>query len=152
MPQAPLVAPGLITTAEMESLRPTKKYKVAGLVALVAVAAYGSLLALRAHPDLLGRSSSAAQAAHGPQSASAASGAALAKTEAKVGSVAVPIDLDALPLEPSPSGAPAAASSHARSIPATLAMSHRAIAPAVVVKGAAGSRKHAADDELDVGY
>ena len=73
------------------------------------------------------------------------------KTEAKVGSVAAPIDLDALPLEPSPSGAPAAASLHAQH-PGNLATAHRVVAPPVVAKGAAGPRKHAGDDELDVGY
>jgi serine/threonine protein kinase len=149
MPQAPLSTPLQITAEEVASLRPTKKYKLAGLIALVAVAACGSFFALRAHPDLLDGSPDATQAAHTPQSTSAAFGAAVPRAEAKVGSVAAPIDLDALPIEPSASGTPAA--SHAQHS-SNFAASHRAIAPAVVAKGAAAPHKHAGDDELDVGY
>jgi hypothetical protein len=135
----------------MASLRPTKRYKLAGLVTLVAVAACGSFLALRAHPDLLGGSPSVTPAAHNPDSKSAAFGAAVPKTEAKVGSVAAPIDLDALPPEAGSPGTPAAASSHAQH-PSNAAASHRASAPAAIGKAASAPRKHAGDDELDVGY
>jgi serine/threonine protein kinase len=148
MPQALISTPAQVTAEELESLRPTKKYKLAGLVALIAVAACGSFLALRAHPDLLGASPSAAQAAHGTQSTSAAFGAAVPRVEVKPGSVAAPIDLDALPIEPSSSSA---AASHAQH-PSNAAAQHRAIAPPVVAKGAAAPHKHAGDDELDVGY
>jgi hypothetical protein len=119
------------------------------LIALVAVAACGALLALRAHPELLGSLPGGAQAAHGPQSTSAELGAATPKAEAKAGSVAAPIDLDALPVEPSSSGASSAGSSHAQH-PSNGA--HRAVAPPAVSKGAASPHKHAGDDELDVGY
>jgi eukaryotic-like serine/threonine-protein kinase len=151
LPQVALSNPGITTAAEMASLRPTKKYKLMGLIALVAVAACGSLLALRAHPDLLGGSPSATQAAHSPDSRAAGFGAAVPKTEAKAGSVAAPIDLDALSPEASPPGTPAAASSHAQH-PSNSATSHRAIAPAAINRGAGAPRKHASDDELDVGY
>jgi serine/threonine-protein kinase len=145
-PQARISAP----SEELESLRPTKKYKLVGLVGLVAVAVCGSLLALRAHPELLGGSPGAAQAARGPQSTSAELAAAVPKA-AKVGSVGAPIDLDALPLEPGSSSAPAAASTHAQH-PSNVATARRAIAPPVASKGAAPPHKHAGDDELDVGY
>jgi serine/threonine protein kinase len=147
MPQVRISTPAQITADELESLRPTKKYKLMGLVALVAVTAGGSFLALRARPDLLGSPASATQGAHSPLSTSAAFGAAVPKTEVKVGSVAAPIDLDALPVEPTPS----AASSHAQH-PGNVATSHRAAAPPTTAKGALGPHKHAGDDELDVGY
>ncbi|MEO7036252.1 MAG: protein kinase [Polyangiaceae bacterium] len=143
-------APATITRDELESLRPSKKYKVAGLLALVAIAIAGSFVALRAHPDLLG---GAALAAHGAEPTSAALGAALPKGEPKVGSTASPIDLDDLPVE---HGAPRSAQSAAAGAqrPAASGLSHRAAAPMGMRPAAAAGtpRKHSGDDELDVGY
>jgi hypothetical protein len=125
---------------------------VAGLIALLAVAVGGAFIALRARPDLLGGASPGAeQAAHGPQSASAAFGAATPRTEPKVGSVAAPIDLDALPVEPSAPGSPSVAASHAAH-PSGAAPQRRALPGPTIAKGTAAPHKHAGDDELDVGY
>jgi serine/threonine protein kinase len=138
-----------LTRDELESLRPTKKYKVAGLVALVAVAACGSFVALRGHAsDLFGVSPAAGQPANGAQSTAAAFGASVPKGEAKIGSVGAPIDLDALPIEPSASGAPSAASSHVQHSNG-FAMPRRPLAPPPALKGAA---PHKHEDEMDVGY
>ncbi|HEY5376568.1 MAG TPA: serine/threonine-protein kinase, partial [Polyangiaceae bacterium] len=114
LPRTRISAPAQVTDEELAALRPTKKYKLMGLIALVAVAACGSFLALRAHPELLGSAPGGAQGAQRPQSTSAELGAATPKAEAKAGSVAAPIDLDALPVEPSSSGASSAGSSHAQ--------------------------------------
>jgi hypothetical protein len=151
LPEAQISAPAEITAEEVASLRPNKKYKVVGLVALVAMAAAGAFIAARARPDLLGGSPDATQAAHGAQSTSLAFGAAVAKTEAKVGSVAAPIDLDALPIEPSAPGTPSAAASHAPH-PSGPTAQRRAQPVPMPAKSGAAPHKHAGDDELDVGY
>ncbi len=144
-------APATITREELESLRPNKKYKVAGLLALVAVVAAGSFVALRARPDLLGGTPATAQAA---QPAAAAFGAAVPKGEPKAGSVAAPIDLDDLPVEPSATGSAQSAASARAQHPAATGMPRRAAAPmgmkAAPVAGA--PHKHGGDDEPDVGY
>ncbi|HEY3666654.1 MAG TPA: serine/threonine-protein kinase [Polyangiaceae bacterium] len=149
LPEAQISAPAEITAEEVASLRPNKKYKVLGLVALVAIAAAGAFVAVRVRPDLLASSPGATQAAHGAQSL--AFGAAVAKTEAKVGSVAAPIDLDALPIEPSAPGTPSAAASHAPHPGGPTAQRRTQPVPALSKSGVA-PHKHAGDDELDVGY
>ncbi len=152
LPEVSASAPAApsITREELESLRPTKKYKVAGLLALVAVAAAGSFMALRARTDL--GSAPPASTALGAQPTSAAFGAAVPKTEPKAGSVASPIDLDDLPAAPSVAGsAQAAASAHAQH-PSGLGQPHRVGVPMGIKAVPGAPHKHAGDDELDVGY
>jgi serine/threonine-protein kinase len=143
---------GTVTREELESLRPSKKYKVLGLLALVMVASAGTFLAVR-HSDSFGAGQNA-QTAHGTPPTATTFGASLPKTEPKAGSAAAPIDLDDLPSDRSaragdPAGA--AASGHL-SHPAAAGLPHRAPTP-MGVKAPPGSvRKHAGDDEPDVGY
>jgi serine/threonine protein kinase len=150
-------APATITKEELESLRPTRKYKVAGLIAVVVVAAAASFLVVRSRSaDLLGGSAAAAQAqnAGASQGTAAAFGTSLPKPTVKIGSVAAPIDLDALPFE-APSAANSAPSASARAGRQTASgVSRRAAAPAAAARAATSTapHKHTGEDDPDVGY
>ncbi|MEP7052853.1 MAG: protein kinase, partial [Pseudomonadota bacterium] len=145
---------GALTREELESLRPNKKYKVLGLLALVAAVAAGTFLAVR-HSESFGAGQNA-QTAHDTPPTATTFGASLPKAEPKIGSVAAPIDLDNLPAERGARGVDqtgAAASARAQH-PVATGVPHRAVAP-LGMKGppSAGSgRKRAGDDEPDVGY
>jgi len=75
-------AAGTVTREELESLRPSKKYKVLGLLALVTIVSAGTFLAVR-HGESFGAGSG--QTAHGTPPTATTFGASLAKTEPKVG-------------------------------------------------------------------
>ena len=132
-------APATLSNDDIPTLRPTGKYKVGGVLVLIAAAAVGGFLFLQNRAaSLLGapEKGSAAQPARGAQAAVAAS----AKSSAV-------IDLDAL--SPAAASASAAATSSARSQRATGSV-RRAPPPAAAIKPSPAQRKH--DDELDVGY
>jgi serine/threonine-protein kinase len=148
MPQVQVSAPGVVTAEEMASLRPPKKYKMLGLVAVIAVAAAAAFAVVHTRDSEASASAAASAAANKNTSSTAtAFGAAVPKGESKAGSVASPIDLDALPTEAT--SAPSTASAHAPR-PTSYVQPHRVVA-APAAKGAGPAHKRA-DDELDVGY
>ena len=134
------------TAAELESMRPAKKYRVVGLFALIAVAAAGGFFALQTRnaSSSTPGDSAAAQVAPTPQAVVHA---------AKPTAV---LDLDTFSPTVAPgSAAPGTAAGSSASAhvahPGSL-QPRRALAPPPAVAGKAGAppRKH--DDEVDVGY
>ncbi len=130
-----------ISREEIATLRPTSKYKIGGVLALIAAVAVGAFLFLQNRvTNVLGA----------PLLASPAQDARAASAAAPGAKPSVVIDLDAL--APSVAPGPAAASGTAAASVRTQRSGggmRRAPAAAVVRPGAA-PRKH--DDELDVGY
>jgi eukaryotic-like serine/threonine-protein kinase len=148
LPQAQLSAPGVVTAEEMASLRPGKKYKLAGVVALLAVAAAAFAVVHVRDLEASGPAAVAAPASKTAQPSTTAFGASVPRGEVKAGSVASPIDLDALAVEPT--SATSSASAHAPH-PSNFAQPRRAPA-APAAKSAGAAHKHSGEDELDVGY
>jgi serine/threonine-protein kinase len=134
-------APATLSNDEIPTIRPTRKYKVGGVLALIAAAAVSAFLFLQSRAVIVfgaPATISAAQPARGAQPS--------VVPGAKPGTV---IDLDAL----SPAAtatASVAASSSARSQRASGTVRHVQPATAAPYKPSAAVRKH--DDEVDVGY
>ena len=141
-----LGAPETSTAADLESMRPAKKYRAVGLLALIAVAAVGGFFFLQARSagNSAGTTSTALPGAQP---------AALPQANVHAAKATEVLDLDALPPSVSPgakASSSAAASAHAAHA-SPAAMPHRAVAPPPAAgKAGATPRKH--DDELDVGY
>jgi serine/threonine-protein kinase len=142
-----LAAPQTSTAADLESMRPAKKYRVVGLLALVAVAAVGGFFFLQA------RNSSSST----PTASTVLPGAqppAPPQATVHAAKATEVLDLDALPPTVAPGArAPstAAGSSASAHAPRAAAPARRVVAPSpAAAKAGAAPRKH--DDELDVGY
>lgn len=127
--------------AELESLRPSKKYKVLGLVAILVAAAAGAFFVLQSRATIAGPGGAAA-ASPVPASTAQLNAATPSVKPTQV------LDLDDLPVAPGSPGAATAASAGAH--PRQSASPRRAPnTPAA--KGTAAPRKHDGD-EPDVGY
>lgn len=141
-------APATLTIEEVESLRPKKKYKLVGVLALLATAGAGAFLLGQARsPEALGEhaAGTAPAAARPLQQTEAAPGA-------KPGRV---IDLDALSPTVAPGGAPipgSTASAASRTQHAgTSTAARRPPPPTFGPRPSATPRRHEGD-EPDVGY
>jgi eukaryotic-like serine/threonine-protein kinase len=136
-------SPATINSEDVATLRPTKSYKLAGVLAFIAAAATGAFLFVQYRAANILGTPAAANAA--PISRAAPAPAA---PSPKAGPV---IDLDALTPSVTPTAAAASgtASSSATRSQRTGGSLRRAPAAATVRPGTA-PRKH--DDELDVGY
>jgi eukaryotic-like serine/threonine-protein kinase len=135
----PPVSVAEVSAAEMATLRPSNKYKFAGLAALVVLAAAAAALLFQSHSaDVTHVSAAKADSAPATRKA------------------APEIDLDALSPAVAPgalasaSSAASAAGSAAHSQHAGGATLRRAPSPPVTTKPGVTPRKH--DEELDVGY
>ncbi|MEI9938384.1 MAG: serine/threonine-protein kinase [Pseudomonadota bacterium] len=145
-PELRTSSPATISNQELETLRPTGKYKVVGVLALIAAAAVGAFLFMQNRAASVLAAPAAASPA--PDARHAQSAAA---TGAKPGTV---IDLDALAPSVAP-GAAAASGTAANSaasarVPRAGNGLRRAPPAAAAVRPGAAPRKH--DDEVDVGY
>ncbi len=142
-PEVRTSSPTTVSQEEIETLRPARKYKVGGVLALIVAAGVAAFLLIENRSaNVLGgpAAASPAQAARGAQAA-AASGS-------KPGMV---IDLDALAPTVAPGAAAASgtATASGRSQRAAGGGVRRA-PPAAAVRPGSAPRKH--DDEVDVGY
>ena len=143
-------APATTTAADLESLRPSKKYKVIGALAIITMAATGVFLLLQSRSAAVASGAAATpltQTTHAAQPSPTAGPKASAV-----------IDLDALVPTPAlsagtTSAASASASAHSQHAAGPSVAARRSAVPAPVpasTKPGAASRKH--DDEMDVGY
>ena len=142
-PEARTSSPATISNEELATLRPTAKYKVGAVLALIAAAAVGAFVFIQNHA-LLGLGAPVA-----PSPAAAARGTQAAAPGAKSGAV---IDLDALTPSVAPGAAAAsgAATGSARTQRATGSVRRAPPPPVAAARPTAAPRRH--DDELDVGY
>ena len=131
-------APATIYGEDRPTLRPGRKYKIAGLVALIASAAVGALLFVQYRTQLaLGVSTAAAPVQDARAAAPGTKSAAV-------------IDLDALtPAATSATASASGAASSARS-PRAVSGIHRPPPTVAAARPSAAPRKH--DEEVDVGY
>ena len=136
-------SPATLYNEELATLRPGRKYKVAGVLAFLALAAGGAFLFLQQRAGMLGT----ATAPVGAPEVQAAHAAASPGTK-----TAPVIDLDALSPTVAPGAAAASgtASAQARSQRTATGLHRAPIATAAAVRPSAVPRKH--DDEVDVGY
>ncbi len=152
-PEPRVSAPSVLTVEEVASLQPPRTRKIAAFVGLVALGAAAYLAVVRTHQsELLGAAKEVAPITGAAEPPSAGFSGALAKTQAKAGSVASPIDLDALPADPGAAKVFGNALPPARAArPTVLAVPQRR-GPSAPPKATTVTRKHSGDDELDVGY
>ena len=141
-------APASISEVEVEAPRPSKTYKVIGLLAVLVMAATAAFLIIQARTaDANGAAAGvAAQAAHA---------APATPTPGSPGAKAAPvIDLDALTPAPGTSAAAAkaaaSAAAHGQRPASNPAAQRRVGAPATA--GKPGAPGHRRDDDPDVGY
>jgi len=141
LPQLRTSAPATVSAAEVASLRPSKKYKVLGLLGLAAVAAGVAFI-------VVGEPVSGSRGAERPAPSGIAAKAAQATATPTPGVSSV-IDLDAL----SPGAPPSATNSALPRVPrAATAWRHTTgTAPSLTAKPTATPRKHDSE-EPDVGY
>ena len=136
-------SPSTLSNEDVPTIRPGRKYKVAGVLGLIAAAAVGALLFVQHRGiNLLGGQSAVTPApdARGAQATGAPT--------AKVGAV---IDLDALtPAVVPGASASGAASAASRSQRTGGSVRRAPPAAAAPIRQGAAPRKH--DDEVDVGY
>ena len=136
-------SPATLSAEEIATLRPGKKYKIGGVLALLAAAAVGAFLFVQQRESVLGGPVAAVPETHAARAA--------ATPGAKSGSV---IDLDALPPTVAPGTAAAAsgtASAAARSQRSGTGVRRAPVAAATAaVRPSTAPHRH--DDEVDVGY
>ncbi|HEY0469005.1 MAG TPA: serine/threonine-protein kinase [Polyangiaceae bacterium] len=137
-------ATGTISNEELATLRPGRKYKVAGVLFVIAAAAVAAFLFIQQRTE----TALGAPAATNPApDARAAKDAAL--TGAKPGTV---IDLDSLSpaVAPGVAAASSTAAASARSQRSGAGLRRTPAAAAAAIRAGAAPRKH--DEEVDVGY
>jgi len=144
-PEVRTSSPATISDEELSALRPTKNYKLAGLLALICAAAVGAFLFVQSRStSTLGGPAAASPV---PPTLQAQPPAAVA---AKTGTV---IDLDAL----MPAATPLAATASGTSSAASSARTQHGLtgvrrAPSVPALPRPSATPHKHDDEVDVGY
>ncbi len=140
-----------ITIEEVPTLRPPHTRKLAAGIGLVALAAASFVVARAYDPNLLGAPKALQRPTGVAEPPTTAFSASLPKTQAKAGSVASPIDLDALATDSAANKvAGSLAPAHPASPGALYAAPRRA--PSAPAKATLAAHRHSGDDELDVGY
>ena len=134
-------SPATLSNEHLETLRPSKKYKVVGVLAFIAAAAVAGLLFVQHRSEI------ALGAPLAPAPAPRAQGVNAVRAQASA-----VIDLDGLTPTAAPGRAAASgtASASARSQRTGPSLRRAAPIPAAAVKPSAPVHKH--DDEVDVGY